>query len=263
MTATTTKAAPRRMSALRQTGVAGVRRAANREQLGADGVDGWAIQKADGTPVEEAIVTTATDTPTAEQRAEKAEADLVTLTAELETLRAEKAAGSAPAPGTPEAVAKAMETLDPELRAHFAAVQKTAEETGKRAEEAERVAKAEESRRIDGEWVDVVKSDFTNIGVTPKAFAPVLRAAWDALEPEQFAELERVLRSAEAVAVKSDAFKVHGSGDIAVGGAWAQIQKAADDIRAADPTITPEVAVDKAIQANPALKAEYDKENGR
>lgn len=255
----------RRMAALRMNGVAGVRRAANRGQLGAAGdlVDGWAVLKqADGTPLKEApVAATQTATPTAEERAEKAEADLVAANERVAELEAAVAAApEGPAPTADEVVAKAMEKLDPAVRAHFESVQKSADETAARAVEAEKVAKAEQNIRIDGEWVAIARSEFTRLGTEAETFGPVLRAAYETFTPEQFNELHRVLRSHEALAEKSDAFRPVGSGSTVAAGAWSQIQKAADDLRVAHPELTPEAAIDQAVVLNPALKAAYDKE---
>lgn len=292
MTATAAPAArkPRQMRQLYMNGVGGVRRAANRSQLG-DGdapVDGWAVMKEDGSPVtEEATVpapTTTTDAPEVPEAVAKAmeglapevrehfeqiakdAAEAEASAARVTELEAQLAAAPAAdttgdAGGTVDPVAKAMENLDPELRAHFERVERAAAEDRERLAESEKVAKEERNIRIDGEFVTRAAAEFGSIGSAPETFGVVLRSASESMPAEHFAELERVLRSANAVASKSPAFTAVGSSGAAGGGsAWARIEKAAEELQEKDPTLTKEIAIDRVAASQPQLMAEYAQE---
>jgi hypothetical protein len=105
----TTTPTTRRMAALRMNGVAGVRRAANRQQLldeNGEPIDGWAVMRSDGTPVD----LDSLHTLTAEARAGKAEAELVVARARIETLKA------AAAPATKSAAFERIEKAAHDLR---------------------------------------------------------------------------------------------------------------------------------------------------
>jgi hypothetical protein len=182
----------------------------------------------------------------------KAEAE-AKVNKSAEQIEAEKAAE----------LTKALEGLPAPVRAAFEKQQSDAAAAIKKAEEADKVAKAERDRRLDAEFVTKAEA----LG-QPATFGPVLRAVNEGTATaDQLGELERVLRAAKEQADTNDRLTKRAGqyGDSPTeGSAWASIVKAAGELRAAAEAagnpMTEAMAIDKAAQLNPDLAAKYREE---
>lgn len=227
-------------------------------------VDGWMVMKGDGTPVEGDMTVTAEQLKAETERAEKAEKELAekdARVAELEAAAEAAAKAKADESGeTLDPVAKALadDTLPESVKAALKAQKADLDANRERAEKAEADAKVERDARIDASFV-AKAAEFEQLPTEADKFGPVLRAAAEAMTTEQFDELERVLRAADAQLEASAMFSELGSGGSAAvaTSAFAQLEKEAEEIRKADTSLTKEQAIDKASQMRPDLVAAH------
>ena len=119
----------------------------------------------------------------------------------------------------------------------------------------EKTLKAERDERVRKEFV-AKAAGFTKLSVDPNKFGLVLMKAADSMEEEDYAELERVLRGADAGLV--DLFKQLGTDTDSVEDEedpTIKLEKAAIAIAKRD-GITPQQAFVKAMDENPTLAAQ-------
>lgn len=250
---------PRRMARLDMQRMSGVDRGANRTQLDPTGepVDGWMVLKSDGTPVTEGAMTE--DAKALEERAEKAEKALADQTAFLEAEKARVAKEAATADLDPVAKALANPDLDEGLRLVLKSQQDAIAKSQAEATEAKKAAELERDTRVAAEYVAKAETLVENLPTSAAEFGPVLRSIAESLTAEQFAKVEQVLKGANAQLEAGVLMRELGSGlgAPAEGSAFAELTAKAEELRAADPKLTAEQAIDKASTLNPALVAKH------
>lgn len=152
-----------------------------------------------------------------------------------------------------EEEAKAQDILksaDPQI----VAIVKAAEE---RAEAAERIAKAERDFRLEREFIGKA-AEMVNLPIEAEAFGKVLKAAAEALDTEVFDALMSVLTAANEGIGSGNLFaEVGKSGSFENDGATSEINKAAARLIEANPSLTREQAVAKAVESDPTLYNAY------
>jgi hypothetical protein len=180
----------------------------------------------------------------------KAEADAATVkVAELE-----KAATVEPAEPAaidkselPEPVRLALEKAEQERDAY-----------AERITKAEDLAKAERDIRVNREYV-AKAATFHALPVDAEKFGPVLKAAAENMSADEFSELDRILKAADAQIASSGLFKEHGrSGDPAGSDSADEslVTKAAE-LRKADTSLSEAKAMERAMRENPELASTY------
>jgi hypothetical protein len=151
----------------------------------------------------------------------KARADAEAKIAELE---GELAEAKKSAEASDESEDEVMKSLPEDVR-------KRIEDAEARAQEAERIAKAERETRLDGEYV-AKAGKLDKLSLEADKFGPMLRKVAEQ-DAETAAEIERVLTAANESLSKSELFKSIGDGSAVVGDAEAKLdamaKKYADD----------------------------------
>jgi DNA-binding transcriptional ArsR family regulator len=151
-----------------------------------------------------------------------------------------------PTPG-PEDIWKG---INPEIRKQF-------EDMKKRAEEAEKLAKAEKEARENAEF-EKRASAYSHVG-SAKDIAKMLKQAY-AVSEEYGKQVEQTLKSAQERIGKGGLFREIGNeGQSSGNDAITKLNAAADEIRKSQPTLTKEQAFTKALEANPDLYEEYQR----
>jgi len=154
--------------------------------------------------------------------------------------------------GIPEEVRPAVESL---WKEHEAAI--------KKAEELEKVLKAEREERLRKEYIQKAAADFGNLPTKPEEFGLVLKGLAEKA-PEEYAKLEGVLKAANEAIEKGALFaKVGHSGGLAGGSAMAKIEEVAKSLVQKDASMTKEQAIAKALELHPELYTEYLQETQR
>jgi chromosome segregation ATPase len=182
---------------------------------------------------------------TLSSQVEKAEQDIETLKAEHEETKGLLAKSSPTDDAAQEEITKSLlAKADPAVRALIEKQQADLKRT-------EAIAKAEREARLEREYV--AKAEALPMLAEDKAkMAGVLRAAADALTPEQNETLTTVLKAANEQIAKSNLFGTFG-----VGGGESTISKSVtakvEDLRKADPSLTVEQATVKVYEQNPDL----------
>jgi len=188
--------------------------------------------------------------------------DEAALTARIAELEAQLAVAKAATTASPELdpVAKALGELPEPVRKHL-------EGLNARAEEAERVAKAERDHRLDAEYVAKARSLATNLPVDPVAFARHLRAATEAV-PEAAAAFVQVLKAADAALADARPYGEVGSSAAAAddGSAMSKINAAAHELVAKSTTALSFPEAQAQVLSSPEgarLYAQYQAERAR
>lgn len=226
--------------------------------------EGWLVMKS-AAPAEvwSVLDGVGPDNP-GDSMSQEMEKSLETALARLAELEAEnavlKAAPSTPADETPEdAVAKALQALPEPARAAIEQMQKAAETALAQANEAQETLRKEREQRADDEVTAMVKS-WDGLSIDADKVGPALRKFRDA-DPETYAEVEKALKGAAAIADSAAIFKAIGkTGHGVETDAYSQIQAKADSLQAADPTLSKAEAFAKAVDQDPALYAAYQAE---
>lgn len=177
--------------------------------------------------------------------------------------------GAAPAGGAGQGGGQDAANLDdvlkgltPEARAAVLELKKAADAAAQRAEEAEKVAKAERDARQLAEIRKMVEDELGALpNVKAETLAPVIKAAREKLSAEEWEAIETVLKAADAAIRQGNLFVVRGS-DGGSSDAYGKLLAKAEEIRKAEPTLTREQAVDKAMLQNPDLAEAYRREKG-
>ncbi|CAB4176257.1 hypothetical protein UFOVP978_20 [uncultured Caudovirales phage] len=113
------------------------------------------------------------------------------------------------------------------------------------------IAKAEQDRRITGEFVSRA-GEFENLPIDPDAFGPVLKRLFEN-SPSDYADVSEILGAANAgmgVLFKAAGQDIPSSLE---GTSLSAIEKAAEGILGYDSSLTPEQAYDLALRKNPNL----------
>lgn len=185
----------------------------------------------------------------AETRA--AEADKRAAVAEQKAIEVAKAVGTTPA--TADSTDDILKGIsDPKLAAAFAklaADNKTANDALAKMDEQRAIAKA----------VDVVKADFSHLSLQADEFGKVWRRAAMKLDADDFTEIARVLKSADAMAEMALAGRLGFIASTPTS-AEAALTKAAEDIQKADSSVPFAKAYQMACERNPALYNQYRNE---
>ncbi len=143
-----------------------------------------------------------------------------------------------------------------EVRPMVEALWKEQETAVRKAEELEKVLKAERDERLRKEYV-AKAAEYKHLAVKPEEFGLVLKAIADKA-PEELAKLEAVLKAADEALGQSALFAEVGRGGEGAGGsAWAKIEKAAGEIVQQDGKLTREQAVARVLDQHPELYEEY------
>lgn len=184
---------------------------------------------------------------------EKAEADAKAAIAKAEADAAAAEAAKPAADKAAEVLAKALAEVPDVVKAALAKAQST-------ADEALAKAAAATDARLDAEYLAKAESDeFNRLPMEKAAFAIAFRKAAEAA-PEAMAVVEAVLKGANAQLKASGLIKAIGDGGQDASDSWAAIEKAASELRVANPTMSQAQSIAKATELNPELVAEYKKE---
>ncbi|RJQ04429.1 MAG: hypothetical protein C4551_10775 [Bacillota bacterium] len=147
-----------------------------------------------------------------------------------------------------------------EVRPMVEALWKEQETAVKKAEELEKVLKAERDERLRKEYV-AKAAEYKHLAVKPEEFGLVLKAIAEKA-PDELAKVEAVLKAADEALGQSALFAEIGRGGEGGGSAMAKIEKAAGEIVQKDGKLTREQAVARVLDEHPDLYAEYLREKG-
>lgn len=154
-------------------------------------------------------------------------------------------------PATDEAADEISKSVlakaDPAVRALIEKQQADLAEVRKQADE-------ERDARISKEFVSKAET-FPMLGDDKVALGGLLRRISEALSPEENAEIDKVLKSANEAIAQGNLFESFGSGG-AITTVSQSTEAAAAEIIKAEPTLTKEQAIAKAYATNPALLTE-------
>lgn len=169
-----------------------------------------------------------------------------------------KATGPAPAETEEEALAKAMLTLPEPIRKAWEADRAKVAKAEADAADAVKKAETERDARVSAEYLTKAKgADYSGLPASAETRATILREVDENLSKEAGAELHRILKAASNLATTGGAdFREYGGAGSDVSGAAgakSALEKAADDIQAADPNIDRASAIVKAADTNPDL----------
>jgi hypothetical protein len=146
-----------------------------------------------------------------------------------------------------------LKSADPKL----VAIVKGLEE---RATAAEAIAKAERDHRLLQEFVGKAAT-LNRLPVKAEEFGAVLKDVADALTEEQFSAIWQVLSAANTNLSKSGMFAEIGkSTTVANDGTMSVIEKAAAALRQANPSLTREQSIARAVEADANLYTQYIRE---
>jgi len=139
-------------------------------------------------------------------------------------------------------------------------VRKVIEDNQKKTDEAIGLAKKLQQEKLEGEYVAKAKK-FPSVVAKAEELGPVLKRIADN-SANDYKVIEAVLKAAEERISRNDQiFKELGAaGEEGGGDAWDKIEKEAEEIRKADPNLTKEMAIEKAMSSNSKLYSEYQKE---
>lgn len=155
------------------------------------------------------------------------------------------------------------EGLPPEVQARIEKAEADAnariEKAEKDAAEAQSLAKAEQDRRITGEFI--AKAETLNaLPQQPSQFGVVLKHAAETLSKEDYDAIESLLLAANEQISKSDLFRAVGAdagGGRLPNDAYAEVQQKAQEIRKSDPKLSQGEAEARVMSEDPELQARY------
>jgi len=162
-------------------------------------------------------------------------------------------------PSKEEPVSKDNKDITP------APVAKTADEIFKQNEvlmkqnqDLEKVIKEEREIRLNKEFADKA-SAMKNLPGDKADIATVMKAASESMDKETYDKFEGILKGADAALKESALLKETGTtgGNDAGADAWDKIEKAAVELRKADPKLSNAQAIDKVMKEQPSLYEEY------
>lgn len=164
----------------------------------------------------------------------------------------------------PEAEPMNKAELPAPVREALEKAEKEAEQLRKEAKEAQEIAKAERDQRVTRDFIAKAE-EYKALSVAPAEFGPLLKAANEKLSESEYAELERVLKSADEQIARGDLFKEAGRGGVPRRSGEDGYQKAlskAQELRKADASLSEVAAMEKAM-ADPEIREAYEREMSR
>ena len=176
---------------------------------------------------------------------------------EIESLKAEKATAETKL----EKLAKADASEDEDIETILAKVDdpQVAAVMRKMHEDtvaAKAVADAEREARIAKEMDDTA-ADLEALGVPADEMSDLLKSLHEQVTPETYESVVEVLAKSAAVVETADIFSEIGKGGTKPTGTEENLAGAAEEIRKADPSLTQEQAIAKALEEHPEMYAEY------
>ena len=153
-----------------------------------------------------------------------------------------------------EAIAK----MDPETQAVVKQLLEENVVTKAEAKEAKQIAKELKEEKILKEYVKKAE-DLPHLAIEPLKFGPVLKALGEG-HPDEFSEIFRVLKAADAAIEKSELFKEVGKAGSGESSAEAAVYAKARGLVAKDGDLTFEEAVSKVLEEDPELYEKYEDE---
>jgi hypothetical protein len=131
-----------------------------------------------------------------------------------------------------------------------------------RAEEAEKIAKAERDQRLVREFVAKAQS-FTSLPINPETFGPVLKKLSEALSDEEYDAVTKALAAGNETMANASLFGEIGKrGGYQPTEAIAKVDTSAEEIAKAQ-NISIEAARTQVFESDPALYDQYLQETGR
>ena len=132
-----------------------------------------------------------------------------------------------------------------------------------RATAAETIAKAERDHRLVQEYI-AKASTLTNLPIKAQEFGSVLKNVAEALTEEQFSAIWQVLSAANTNLAKSGIFSEFGkSSTLDNDGPLSVIEKVATALRQADPSMSREQSIARAVESDTNLYKQYIREVGK
>jgi len=148
----------------------------------------------------------------------------------------------------PDAGKTLLEKADPEIR-------RMIEKSEKDAAEAREIAKAERDLRVQGEMIAKAKN-YEHIAGTPEEKAEILKAAYD-ISDEYGKKIENSWKAANAQLDEAANGMFKPIGKDSGGEEASELRSKVSELRKADPTLTPEKAMDRVLSENPGLYDRY------
>ena len=132
-----------------------------------------------------------------------------------------------------------------------------------RASAAETIAKAERDHRLVQEYI-AKASTLSNLPIKAEEFGSVLKNVAEALTEEQFSAIWQVLNAANSNLSKAGLFNEIGKSSTPDNdGPLANIEKVATALRQANPLLTREQSIAKAVETDANLYKQYIREVGK
>lgn len=155
---------------------------------------------------------------------------------------------------------EALEKMDPATQAIVKQLQEENTATKAEAREARQMAKELKDEQVLKEYVAKAE-ELQSLPVQPLKLGPIMKTIGEA-HPQEFAEIFRLLKAADAVIEKSELFREFGKSGPGESSAEAQIYAKARAMVAKDGDLTFEEAVEKVMDLEPELyqKAEEERE---
>jgi hypothetical protein len=157
----------------------------------------------------------------------------------------------------PEDIMKRLDVLEKKA-AKVDELEKQLTEANENVQKAEQDKKDAEDVQLTKQFIEKAAS-YKNLAVDSEKLGPVMKKLAE-VAPEEFSQIEGVLKAADEAIAKGDLFSESGSsagGNSA--GAWDKIVAKGEEIAKRD-SISKEKGISKAIQENPDLYAEHLKE---
>jgi len=134
-------------------------------------------------------------------------------------------------------------------------IEKLYKEHKETAEKASRL----EDEKIEKEFIDKAKTEFGTLPVESAEFGKLLKSIHEKA-PDEYTQLEGLLKALNGQINESELFKEVGSDSKGTSGAWAKIEKSAKEYAKDNPNISEAQAVSKIITENPELYLQYMQE---
>ncbi|MDE2099054.1 MAG: hypothetical protein KGL39_17505 [Patescibacteria group bacterium] len=147
----------------------------------------------------------------------------------------------------------------PQTDVEKAALEKRLADAEARAQAAEEVAKAERGERLTRDAIQKAQS-YDRLALNPEEFGAVLKSLREKA-PEDAAKVEAILDAANAAVAKGALYAEIGAAGAGPTDAEGKIEKAAEEVRKNNPSLTKEQAFSKALSEHPELYAEYRRQS--
>ena len=187
----------------------------------------------------------------AESERDAAQADLAKANKKL----AKKAAKSKDDDADADAVSKA--DLPEPVRAALQKAEDDRAEALRKAEEAEKLAKAERDLRVEREFIAKAEAEFPELG-SAADLGPRLKRMSESLSKEDYdAHLQQLAAANEQIAKGALFGELGRGGDPAHGSDSGELARKAEEIRKSDPSLSSYGAMERALRENPELQRTY------